>query len=506
MAIRVFAAIDVGSYELAMKIFEFSQKGGMREIDHIRHRIELGTDTYTTGTISRERVDELCSVLGAFVGIMNSYQADAYKAYGTSAIRETRNASIVLEQVYLRTGLKIEVLSNSEQRFLHYKAVASKGERFSEIIGKGSAIVDIGGGSIQFSLFDRDSLVSTQNIRLGILRMREQLMHLKARTNSYEQLLAELVDNQLAVFHRLYLKDREIENIIIVDDYISNVMHLLGDGSDVITADQFQDFAAAISRKSAENVAADIGIAEENASLLLPSVILLLRILRITKAKRIWAPGVSLSDGIGYEYGEAGGYIRNAHDFENDIIACAQNISKRYHGDKARNELLAKVVTTLFDHTKKTHGCNKRDRLLLRIAALLNDCGRYMSLEAAAECGHSIIMATEIIGLSHTEREIIANIVRFNKVDFNYALPVDRERILETAKLSAIFRVADGICRSHRTKVKEIRITKKEEELIVTADADEDLTMEKGFFGRKAALFEEVFGLRVTLKQKKRKS
>lgn len=42
---KTFAAVDIGSYELSMKIFEFSGKNKMREIDHIRHRIDLGTET-----------------------------------------------------------------------------------------------------------------------------------------------------------------------------------------------------------------------------------------------------------------------------------------------------------------------------------------------------------------------------------------------------------------------------------------------------------------------------
>ena len=41
MAYKTFAAIDVGSYELTMKIFEISSKNGIKEIDCIRHRIEL---------------------------------------------------------------------------------------------------------------------------------------------------------------------------------------------------------------------------------------------------------------------------------------------------------------------------------------------------------------------------------------------------------------------------------------------------------------------------------
>ena len=35
MGVQTFAAIDVGSFELTMKIFEFSGKNNMREIERI---------------------------------------------------------------------------------------------------------------------------------------------------------------------------------------------------------------------------------------------------------------------------------------------------------------------------------------------------------------------------------------------------------------------------------------------------------------------------------------
>ena len=50
--------------------------------------------------------------------------------------------------------------SNSEQRLLDYKSIASKGETFRRIIEEKTAILDIGGGSIQISLFDKDTPVS----------------------------------------------------------------------------------------------------------------------------------------------------------------------------------------------------------------------------------------------------------------------------------------------------------------------------------------------------------
>ncbi len=171
---KTFAAIDVGSYELSMKIFEVSKQNGLREVDCIRHRIDLGTDTYATGKLGYGHVNELCRVLREYKKIMNGYRVDDYKAYGTSAIREMENKIIILDQIEQRTGIKIEVLSNSEQRFLDYKSIASKGKVFNKVIEKETAILDIGGGSIQISLFVKDSLVSTQNMRLGILRLQDK--------------------------------------------------------------------------------------------------------------------------------------------------------------------------------------------------------------------------------------------------------------------------------------------------------------------------------------------
>ena len=57
MGVRTFAAIDVGSYELTMKIFEFSGKNNMREIDCIGRRLDLGSDTFARGKIGKEKMD-----------------------------------------------------------------------------------------------------------------------------------------------------------------------------------------------------------------------------------------------------------------------------------------------------------------------------------------------------------------------------------------------------------------------------------------------------------------
>lgn len=507
---KTFAAIDVGSFELAMKIYEISSKGVIKEIDYIRKRIDLGSDTYNTGKISSDRVDELCKVLLEFKQIMKGYKVEAYQACGTSAIRETKNTLIVLEQIKLRTGITVEVLSNSEQRFLHYKAVASRGERFDELIKSGSAIVDVGGGSIQVSLFADGSLFTTQNIRLGVLRIREILANLEAKTTDYASLVSELVDNHFYYFNELYMANKHIESVIIVDDYISYIIQRAF-GKDYVSTEEFRKFIKEVKEANPADLAKKYGLSGEYASLLIPSAILIRRLVKLSGAKSIWAPGVSLSDGMAYEYAQSEKLLKNHHDFEEDVLVCAHEIARRYKSNEDRCALVEKIAAKLFDETKKIHGLTKRDRLLLRTAAILSDCGKYMSLEDAAECSYVIIMATELIGLSQAEREIVANVIKFNKAHFEYydnlvkTSYMNKEEYITMAKLTALFRLADGVCRSYRAKVKDIRVSFKDSDMIINADCDDSMILEKGFFVRKASLFEEEFSIRPVLVHKKKK-
>lgn len=508
---KIFAAIDIGSYELSMKIYEISPKIGIREIDHIRHRIELGTDTFSTGKISYQRVDELCEVLLDFISIMKSYKTNDYKVCATSAIRETENATIILDQIKMRTGLTVNVLSNSEQRFLGYKSIAAKETDFNKIIEKGTAIVDVGGGSIQISLFDRDSLVTTQNIRLGILRIREKLADMQLKTSHFESLIEELINNELYNFKKLYLKDREIKHIIAIDDYISYIIHKVGDdfSKDFIKSEKYMKFVEILKTKEPIQVAKELGFPYENASLFIPSAIVLKRIIEETKAELIWTPGVTLTDGMAYDYAEKNRIIQVSHNFDNDILACARNIAKRYMSNKGHSEILNILAVKIFDSMMKIHGLSKRERLLLQIAVILHDCGKYISLTAHGECAYHIVMSTEIIGLSHLEREMVANIVKFNTTNFIYyedlskTSKIDSNAYLIIAKLTAMLRVANALDRSHKEKFKSVEVSRKDKELIITVNTMDDITLEKGLFKEKADFFEEVFSIRPIIKQKK---
>ena len=329
MAVHLFGAIDVGSYVYEMKIFELSKKNGIRQIDSIRHMVDIGTDTYHTGKVSRAHLAELKRILTESAEIMKNYGVEAYRAYGTSAFREMRNSNMILAQIEQETGIHIDILENTEQRFMDYKSVASKGEVFTRFLEQSTAIVDIGGGSIQISLFEKDKLSATQNMRLGVLRLREQLDRVGARSVQNESLIEELVNTQLNVFKKLYLKDRDIKQIVVIDDYLSdasrNGKNFSGTGRMIPGARgqaEFFDTAAlgafidGLRDYNAFDLSARLGISDEKIPLLKISSIIIKCIAKIMKADIIWVPDVTLCDGMVYDYAVAKRYIKPAHDFE----------------------------------------------------------------------------------------------------------------------------------------------------------------------------------------------
>ncbi len=506
----LFAAIDVGSFEMCLAVYEISKKGGLRLVDLVRHRLALGADSYTAQKISAPKMEELFRTLKDFQKIMKGYGVTEYKAYGTSALREIENTSLLLDQIRNISGIEISILSNSEQRFLDYKAIAARGDVFEETIKGGTAIVDIGGGSVQLSLFDEGRLITTQSLKLGVLRIHESLQAMQPMSVQIEEIMDEMIGGQLRIFKKIYMQDLFIGRLILMDDYLSPGFHrnIRGVKQRRCSAEDFAAFMEHLHRENEEILAGELEIPEEGVALMKISAGILQRIIRAFDAKEIWAPGATLCDGIVYEYIEKSGGKTGTRDFDQDIYASAVAISQRYMGSRKRGQAMERIALAIFDGIGEQHGMGQRERLLLRLSTVLHDCGKFINMTNVGECSYSIISNTEIIGLSHRERQILAFIVKFNHDEFEYFdelsrhTDFDRKDYLIIAKLTAILRLANALDKSQKQKVHEISVAVKNRELVVSIEAGHDILFEKDRFIRHGAFFEEVYGLHPRIRRK----
>ncbi|MCI7107943.1 MAG: HD domain-containing protein [Lachnospiraceae bacterium] len=507
MAVHTFAAIYIGTYDVSLKVFEFTNRKKVHEVDHIRSRQDLGRDAFSKGKIGYEQVEELCETLAQFKQIMQGYKVDNYEVYAAAVLRDASNELSVLDQIYLRTGFRVKVVSNSEHRFISYKSVAGQ-EMFEKMIQTSAAVIDVGGASVQITVFRNGKLTTTQHIEAGIMRIRNLLGDRGHALKLYETQIEEYMNKKLEGFRAMYMAE-SVDHVILISDYATELIRRIDNKETVcqVKSERFVKYIEKLESKTLEEITAELNLSDDREPLIIPAIVLFKTLVLNVSPKEVWVPGANILDGIAYDYAQRNKLLSITHDFDADVLSAAQYLSQHYNSYSPHIEALSKLSIKIFDAMKKVHGLGKRQRLLLEVATILHDCGKFVSLSESPESAYHIIMSSEIIGLTHKEREIVALVVLYNTLPLDpyeeLSDCLDEGEYLCVAKLSAILRVANALDQSHKQKFKNIRIAVRERRLVFTVEAFEDISLEQALFEAKTAYFENVYSMKPVLKEKR---
>lgn len=502
---KLFASIYIGTYETTLKVFEVNKQKGIKTIDTMKIQSDIIKDILRKGIILPETVDKICRILGDMRRTIEGYKVDSYSVVAGPSIRQAENALVVLEQIKMRTGFRIEVISNSEQRFLGYQAVASTDD-FDELINDSAILVDIGGVSLQITFFLKGKIITTQHLGLGTVSISENLKKLgTAAGNSLEQTF-EMMYKELEVFKTMFLRDIKPKYMILFGVQVNTITERISNFSDKrIKTKDYLDFLNKINKQFIKNFEFENDIYLDNENIIEPVAMLYKALAQTLEPEIVYAPGMSVCEGIALNYAYKKKWIISKHDFDNDIITAAWSIAKRYDSYQPHLKALFRLSTEVFDAMKKYHGLGRRERVLMQCIAILHDCGKYISLSEASSCSYTIIMTSEILGLSHKEREIIATTVEFNRKPVdpydNLSDRFTQEEYLTVLKLLAILKVANALDRSHKQKIKHVSMKVKDKELVINIEANSSLALEKGLFKKNADFFEEIFSIKPVLKE-----
>lgn len=498
---KLFAAIDVGSHEIQMKIAELEKDEPPRIVEDIRRTLAIGVDTYMSGRISQPLIEECVKVLAGFNEQLKTYRIGACRAVATSAFREAQNRAYALEQIRRQCGLEIEVLSNAEERYCHIMAAAALMPDFGELIKEGTLLVDIGAGSIQVTVYDKGEFIFSQNMLLGSLRIRELLADLERRAADFGELMEEYISSDLDNYHLLEPKGISYKNLIILGGEMNQLKKLAGKDPNqpaFLSEKQFGQLYQQLLNTRPIDLALDKDIPAEHASLMLPSAMIIRKFLSFTRASGLLLPAVSLCDGLLAEFSREKGDFSPSHDQTRDIISACRNLAKRFKTDRKHTDFVEKMTLQLYDETSRLHNLPDRCRLLLQAAAILHDSGKYINMSKHNIRSYNLIMATEIIGLSPLEHDIVAWIARFHSgkpalEDRGY-LELDAADQLLIAKLSALLRLGDALDTGHKQKISTLSATLEADELVISVTTSQDITLEIWTIEKKGSLFEDIFG------------
>ena len=157
---------------------------------------------------------------------------------------------------------------------------------------------------------------------------------------------------------------------------------------------------------------------------------------------------------------------------------------------------MEKNALLIFDAIKEVSGLTERDRLLVQIAAILHNIGKFINMKNSDTATYNIISSGEIIGISHDERMLMAEISNIDNEENIY-----NKRDIRLAKLSAILQMANALDRSHKQKIKNFILKLDENKLKLEVNYMGDLSLEILSFNSHRDFFREIFGIEFILKQ-----
>lgn len=508
---QTVAAIDVGTNFVSMMIAEISAEGTINPLEDVWKPTQIGRDTFATGRIELSSTQELCKTLKSFAQLMKEYRVKHYHAVATTGIREASNREYVLDQICQRTGLKVEVINNLQERFYEFKSMRDSISDLHTMSQDGLLLVSLGMGGMEIFAFDDGSLQFTEYVKIGSLRLRELLADLERVTLEFSAVIEEFLESKIYWLDSLR-KGAGYKYVIGLGGELTSILKL--GQLDQLTSDRhFLDRAtmekiyALLKNMTPDNIISRYKLHRNEAEILLPSAIIFRRFLRATAATGIQVPRVSLRHGVLANLADERFDTSRKHEYINDIISSVRYLGRKYGTDEKHSLKVEEMALRIFDYLKPVHNFEERERLYLQVACILHDVGKYINADGHELQSGNIIRAQQILGFANRELAIVANIARYHsqvvpeRWHDNYH-SLEREDQIMVSKLAAILKIANALNISHHSSIEQVDVEVNRTEVVFKVKSKGDFLLEGWSFSAHLDFFEEVYGLKPILKHK----
>lgn len=152
--------LDIGSNTVKFKIFDEDQL-----LVFHTYPVQIGTGLKDQ-SLSKEMITKIRDCLEQVYEELQNCQAEMSRIIGTSALRDAKNASEVIEYIESIFKLPLEIIPGNQEAELIYKGVR-KGINFHEKY----LICDIGGGSVELIYCSNQELIKANSFEVGVIKL-----------------------------------------------------------------------------------------------------------------------------------------------------------------------------------------------------------------------------------------------------------------------------------------------------------------------------------------------
>ncbi|MEH1885100.1 Ppx/GppA phosphatase family protein [Nostoc sp.] len=517
---RIIAAIDLGTNSLHMVVVKIDPTlPAFSIIAKEKETVRLGDRNLTTGELKPEIVKKAIAALGRFQEVAKTINTETIIAVATSAVREAPNGKDFLHRVEKELGLSVNLISGQEEARRIYLGVLSG----MEFHNQPHIIVDIGGGSTELILGDSHQARTLTSTKVGAVRLTSELITTDPISNTEFQylqayargMLERSVDEVLANFQieespRLVGTSGTIETLAMI-----HARENLGVIPSTLNGYQFslKDLQELVNRlrKLSNSEKIEIpGMPDKRSEVILAGAVILQEVMTLLGSESITVCERSLREGVIVDWMLAHGLIEDKLRYQSSVRERnVLKIANKYHVNLEYSDRVAKFAESLFDQTQGTlHHWGSDERQLLWTAAILHNCGHYVSHSSHHKHSYYLIRNGELLGYTETEIEIIANLARYHrksppkKKHEIYQSMLTKEQCQMVSQLSAILRLAVALDRRQIGAIAQVQCEYYQQLqqvnlLIFPSQPDDDCALELWSLDYKKGVFEEEFGVKL---------
>jgi len=462
------ALLDIGSNSIHMILTEIQPDFSYKILDRFKDVTRLGEETFKAGRFSPDAIEKGTDVVKNFVALARNRGFTRIEAVATSAVREAANGGYFIETIGRQTGIRIRVVTGLEEARLIYLGVRQS----MDFGDRNVLIVDIGGGSVELIVGDRNKLLHAASLKLGAIRLKD--LYLKHDTPSAGRLerLKEAVETQLkAALPRF--KKVGFDDFVGTSGMIGNlaeIMHLHKTGRPIpqlnLARFSFKDMAAAekLLVKTPLKQRHEIpGVDPKRADVLVPAIIVLRTLMERLDIDEFTVSDKAIREGLLHDFIERHREgIQSEQEIPNVRRRDVLRVARKCQYDAVHTHHVAKLCLQIFDQTAPAHRLGEQERDWLEYAAILHDVGYLINSRQHHKHSYYLIKNCDLVGFTADEIELIANIARYHRK----AIPEDDHRTLKDLPedlrgtltvLGGILRVGDALDRSHFGVVQSVR-------------------------------------------------
>ena len=517
---RILAAIDIGTNSIHMVVVRIQPTlPAFTIIDREKDTVRLGDRSQDTGNLKPEAMERAISALRRCQEVAKSLNAEQIIAVATSAVREAPNGRDFLKQIESELGLFVNLISGQEEARRIYLGVLS-GMEFNN---QPHIIIDIGGGSTELILGDSHEPRTLSSTKVGAVRLSAEFVTTDPISNAEFTYLQAFVRGQIersVEELKAHLQPGERPRLVGTSGTIETLATIharekLGMVPSPLTGYQLslkdlKDLINRLRKLSYSERAAIPGMSDRRSEIIVAGAVILQEAMTLLGMDSVTICERSLREGVIVDWMLTHGLIEDRLQYQSAVRERSTiKTAQKYSVNLEYSQRVASFALSLFDQTQGLlHNWGAEERELLWAAAMLHNCGHYVSHSSHHKHSYYLIRNGELLGYTETEIEIIANLARYHrknppkKKHDNYQnLPSKKHRQM-VAQLSALLRLAVALDRRQIGAIKQVRCEYYPDvrELCLRlqpSQQDDDCALELWSLDYKKAVFEAEYGVKL---------